>query len=214
MIKLADSFVLLADVVGSRSIADRAAFDKKLQAGLQAAAQMFQIAFEMPLQVWKGLDEVAAVLKTPVELYSIINVIQNAIAPEKFRFVLVRGSIDVVPQNGDVRQADGPVFHQAAAAIQQLKKEGLLFSCSTGDALWDSAFSTQLNLLLLVKEGWTERQRLVYNAYVSSGRQEEVAAELQVTQQTVSKTLQAIKAAQVQKLEAALQAWTKESLNG
>lgn len=214
MIKTNQSFVLLADVVNSRRIADRAAFDKKLQTVINAIGKTYESAFVLPLQVWKGLDELAAVLQSPDELYAVISVIQAAVAPEKFRFVLVKGAIDVVPQNKDVRGADGAAFHQAAEAMQGLKKEGLPFSCNTGNALWDKAYSTQLNLLLLLKGEWTERQYSIYEAYKKSGRQEEVAAALQVTQQTVSKTLQSIKAAQVQKLEAALQSWTKESLNG
>ncbi len=213
MDKLVRSYVLLTDVVGSRKIADRTFFDKKLQAALQQANQMFEKTFALSLQAWKGLDEVAAVLYSLTELYAVISVIQEAVAPQKFRFVLVKGSIDVVPDSKDVREADGAAFHQAAERMQLLKKEGLLFSCKTGNALWDLAYSTQLNLLLLLKDDWTERQRSIYTAYTKTGRQEEVAAELQVTQQTVSKTLQAIKAAQVQKLEAALQSWTKESLN-
>jgi len=209
-----ETFVLLADVVGSRRIADRQGFDKKLQAAIAEAGKTYKNAFTLPLQIWKGLDELAAVLSSPVELYRVINVIQAAVAPEKFRFVLVKGKIDVWPANGDVRQADGPAFHQAAEAMQALKKEGLPFSCNSGNEVWDKAYSTQLNLMLLLKEDWTERQRHMYEAYTKSGRQDEVAAALQVTQQTVSKTLQAIKATQVQKLEAALQSWTKESLNG
>ncbi|MGV3658364.1 MAG: SatD family protein [Chitinophagaceae bacterium] len=214
MEKLSRPYVLLADVVGSRRIEDRAAFDKKLQAALQQANQTFGNAFALPLQAWKGLDEVAAVLSSPTELYTVISVIQEAVAPQKFRFVLVRGNIDVVPASKDVREADGAAFHEAAEAMQHLKREGLLFSCQTGNALWDLAYSTQLNLLLLLKDDWTERQRSIYTAYTKMGRQEEVAAALQVTQQTVSKTLQAIKANPVQKLEAALKQWTKESLNG
>ena len=209
-----EAFVLLADVVNSRRISNRTAFDKKLQAAITEVGKTYQNAFVLPLQVWKGLDEVAAVLHSPTELYTVISVIQAAVVPEKFRFVLVKGEIDVVPQNKDVRSADGAAFHQAAEGMQTLKKEGLPFSCNTGSAMWDKAYSTQLNLLLLLKGAWTERQYSIYEAYKKSGRQEEVAAALQVTQQTVSKTLQAIKAAQVQKLEAALQSWTKESLNG
>jgi hypothetical protein len=206
-------FVLLADVVGSRSIPDRTAFDRQLTAGIGQVTKMFQNVFVLPLQVWKGLDEVAAVLAKMDELYRMISVIQDSVAPRQFRFVIVKGVIDVVPQNRDVRQADGPAFHKAAEAMQGLKREGLLVSCNTGNAIWDKAYSTQVNLLLLLKGDWTGRQRAIYTAYVESGRQEAAAATLQVTQQTVSKTLQAIKAAQVQKLETALDTWTKESLN-
>lgn len=214
MNKSIEGYVLLADVVGSRNIPARTHFDHQLSAAIEEVTKMFQNTFVLPLQVWKGLDEVAAVLATPDELYRIISVIQDKVAPQKFRFVLVKGRIDVVPQNNDVRQADGPAFHQAAESMQALKKEGLLASCNTGNALWDKAYSTQVNLLLLLKDDWTERQRHIYTTYVATGRQEAVAEAAQVTQQTVSKTLQAIKATQVQKLETALNTWTKESLNG
>lgn len=214
MSKQANFFVLLGDVVDSRKIEDRTGFDQKLGDALVTVKEMFTNAFVLPLQIWKGLDEIAAVLATPYELYPLLSVIQDRVAPQKFRFVIAEGSIDVMPENGDVRQADGNAFHKAAEAMQGLKKEGLLFSCKSGNPLWDNAYNTQVNLLLMLREGWTERQRSIYAAYIKSGRQEEVAETLQVTQQTVSKTLQAIKAAQVQKLEAALQHWTKESLNG
>jgi DNA-directed RNA polymerase specialized sigma subunit len=118
-----------------------------------------------------------------------------------------------VPEDKDVRNADGAVFHTAAAQMLQLKKDALLFSCHTGNDIRDKALMTQVNLLMLTKEDWTERQRNIFMKYAKSGRQEEVAQGLKVTQQTVSKALKAIKAVQVQKLEQALNEWCLATLN-
>ncbi len=208
-----NAYVLLADVVGSRHIQQRQSFDAQIESAMAKAMQAFADVFEMPLQTWKGLDEIAAVIKKPCQLYPVMNLLQDAIAPQKLRFVLVQGDIDVVPEDKDVRHADGSVFHQAAALMLQLKKEALLFSCQTRNAVWDKALMTQVNLLMLLKEDWTERQRKTFNAYFKSGRQEEVAQQLNITQQTVSKTLKAIKAVQVQRLEQALQDWCLATLN-
>jgi hypothetical protein len=207
------TYVLLADVVGSRRIQQRQSFDARLEAGMQKVAHGYAAAFEMPLRTWKGLDEIAAVVKSPLLLYTIMNELQDAAAPEKLRFVLVQGEIDVVPEDNDVRHADGNVFHQAAALMQQLKKDALLFSCQTLDPVWDKAMMTQVNLLMMIKEDWTERQRKIFIEYGKSDRQEEVAQQLHITQQTVSKALKAVKAVQVQKLEQALQEWCLATLN-
>jgi hypothetical protein len=213
MKKTVNRVVILGDVVRSRQIRARKKFESRLAAAVQEAAQQYSDAFDLPLKTWKGLDEIAAVLKKPAVLYPIINGIQNAIAPERMRFVMVRDAVDIVPANRDVTQADGPAFHRAAALMTTLKAKGLLFEAETGDAVQDKALNSQMNLLLLLKQDWTEKQRQIYNNYLKTGRQEEVARQLKVTQQSVSKTLKAIHAFQVQQLEAQFLSWCAETMN-
>src|SRR5215218_3455983 len=136
-------YVLLSDVVGSRKIKDRKGFEKKLAATLQKVQQQYAGVFEMPIQVWKGLDETAAMVKAPWQLYPVMDRIDEGLAPYKMRFVVVKGSVDVLPQNGDISKADGEVFHMAAARMLDLKKQGLKFSCATGDDAFDKAWQGQ-----------------------------------------------------------------------
>lgn len=205
-------YVLLSDVVGSRKIKDRKGFEKKLSETLQKIQQQYADVFEMPIQVWKGLDETAAMLKQPWRLYEVMDAIDERLLPYKMRFVLVKGGIDVMPQR-DISKADGEVFHLAAARMLELKREGLKFNCHTGNEAFDAAWGGQINLLWLVKQGWTERQRSVYRLYCETGLQGEVAKRLKISQQNVSKTLKSIAAAQVQALEKTLAGWTENSLN-
>ena len=205
-------YVLLSDVVGSRKIKDRKVFEKKLNETLQQVQQQYAEVFEMPIQVWKGLDETAAMLKEPWRLYELMDRIDAGIAPFTMRFVLVKGTVDIVPQNGIISNADGEVFHRAAAQMQVLKKEGLKCSCLTGKETFDKPWQGQINLLWLIKEKWTERQRSVYRLYNQTGLQEEVAKQLHISQQQVSKTLKSIAATQVQALEKTLADWTESEL--
>jgi predicted DNA-binding protein YlxM (UPF0122 family) len=202
-------YVLLSDVVGSRMIKDRKGFEKKLSETVQQVQQEYADVFEMPIQVWKGLDETAALIQQPWMLYNVMDRIDECIAPFKMRFVLVKGVIDVLPQQNDISKADGEAFHIAAAQMVALKKDGLKFNSSTGNDRFDKAWQGQINLLWLVKMGWTERQRSVYRLYNKTGLQEEVAKTLHISQQNVSKTLKSITAAQVQALEKNLAVWTE-----
>jgi hypothetical protein len=212
MKKSSAKYVLLSDVAGSRQIKDRRNFEKNLGHTLQQVQQQYAGVFEMPIQVWKGLDETAAMLRVPWQLYEVMDRIDEGIAPYKMRFVVVKGSVDVMPQNDDISKADGEAFHTAAAKMLELKKAGLKFSCHTGNDVFDTAWQTQINLLWLVKRDWTSGQRTIYKLYQETELQDVVAKLLNVSQQNVSKTLKSIAATQVQALEAALKDWTEKGL--
>jgi transcriptional regulator len=205
-------FVLLSDVVGSRNITDRRKFEKKLSATLQKVQQQYEGVFEVPVQVWKGLDETAAIIKAPWQLYDVMDAIDEGLHPHYMRFVLVKGSVDVLPKNGDVSKADGEAFHKAAELMVSLKQSGLKFSCTTQQPATDMAWQAQVNLLWLVKQRWTDRQRNIYRLYNQTGLQEAVAKQLKIVQQTVSKTLKSISAAEVQQLENMLRTWAEMQL--
>ena len=204
-------YVLLSDVVASRKIKDRKGFEKKLAATLQKVQQQYARVFEMPIQVWKGLDETAAMVKEPWQLYPVLDKIDEGLWPYKMRFVVIRGVVDVLPQNGDISKADGEAFHVAAAQMLELKRAGLKFRCQTGNEAFDKAWQGQLNLLWLVKEPG-RNGRAGYRMYCQTGVQEEVARRLKITQQNVSKTLKSIAATQVQALENNLAGWTEQEL--
>lgn len=207
MKRAAEFYVVLTDVVASRQIGDRQTFNLLFEQALEKINRELASHLELPMQGWKGLDEMAALIKSPVCLYKLIDMLNTMLAPQQTRLVVVKGEVDVAAGSGNITRADGPAFHQAAALMQELKKDGLLLSCKTGDAETDRLLQLNINALQLLKSGWTSRQRLVYDAYKASGNQEAVATALGITQQTVSKTLKAINAAQVQLLENSLQQW-------
>lgn len=212
MKKTALKYVLLSDVAGSRHIADRKKFEKGLAATLQEVSDQYRSVFETPVQVWKGLDETAALVKEPWRLHEVMAAIDEGLAPHTMRFVLVEGAVDVLPQNGDVAKADGEAFHTAAERMQALKRSGLKFGCRTQNPATDAAWEAQVNALWLIKSRWTKRQQSVYRLYCQTGLQDAVAKQLKIAQQSVSKTLKSISAAQVRQLEELLSVWAGSQL--
>ena len=201
-------YVLLGDVVNSRGIKDRQRFEKRLRIALDKIMRIYGKSFRVPVKNWKGIDEVAAVLNKAGDVYRIMDTMNDALVPEKIRFVLVKGELDVIPKNKDVSQLDGQVFHVAASLMATIKKEKRLFLCDTGNPLADMALDTQINALFLLKTSWTQKQRNIFNMYFKIGSQDSVAKKLKVTQQSVSKTLNAIAAIQVAALEDKVTNWT------
>jgi hypothetical protein len=200
-------WVLLTDVVGSRKIKDRTAFEKVFVQAIAEANRVFEADLILPVKGWKGLDEQAAMIGDPKCLYRLADFLNGMMAPVQLRLSIVRHEVDVLPADGDIRSADGPAFHEAAAQMLQLKEKGLLFGILSGDGEKDEPLAVSINLLLLQKEGWTRRQRDIYTAYCQTGNQEAVAKKLSVSQQAISKALKTIKGSQVQLLEDSLQQW-------
>jgi hypothetical protein len=199
-------YLLLGDVVNSRHINERQEFEKKLSDVLRQAESLFKDALELPFARWKGLDEVAVIIK-PSGAYAIIDYINYGIYPQRMRFVMVKGIIEKLPGITAIAEMDGPVFQEAVAQMSILKKEMLLFKQVSGDAVLDMAFNNQVNLLQLLKDKWTEKQRQLYTAYAAGKTQEVIAELINITQQTVSKALKSVDAAQILIIEQALQQW-------
>jgi hypothetical protein len=142
-------------------------------------------------------------------LYEIMTSIHDAIAPQQMRFVLVKGVVDI--SAADVTKADSPAFHVASGMMMDLKKSGLWFDCNTGleeEKIW----KREVNLLMLLKKDWTEQQRNIYAQYIQTGTQEAVARKMKISQQSVSKALKSIAAAQVQLIEREMNEWTRTGL--
>jgi SatD family (SatD) len=208
MIVRSQKYLLLGDVVNSRHIAKRKPFEKKLAAVLNKVAIDYKKYMEAPLTNWKGIDEVAAIIK-PAAVYGIINEINNDIYPQRMRFVLIKGFIDIAPGLTDITKMDGVIFHEAVNSMNVLKKEKNMFKQVSGNAAFDTAFNNQVNLLMLMKKRWTEKQHHLYAAYALGNTQEEIARKMKITQQTVSKTLKSIDAEPVLELEKSMQQWNE-----
>ena len=200
-------YMLLGDVINSRGIKNRKQFEKKFQSAVQYVVDTHADLFTMPVKQWKGIDEIAALLKKPATIYQVITVINERLDPEMMRFVLATGEADILPKGKDISNLDGPVFHDAANHMMEIKKEKWHFGIAGDVSQEAKAMHTQINCLLLLRASWTETQRKIFYAYAETRNQEKTAKKLKITQQSVSKTLRLISAAQVLELEHQLIEW-------
>jgi SatD family (SatD) len=201
-------YLLLGDVINSRHIKNRQAFKIKLTRALQYVSTTIPQAFAKPLQSWKGVDEVAAIITNPSFAYNIINEINNIIAPVTMRFVLSEGEADIkAGAQGGITEMDGKIFHDAASKMTELKQEGWLFAATGNNNNTMLAFSNWVNALVIIKQRWTNTQKKIFEKYKAEKNQEAIAKALKITQQSVSKTLTVIEAKKVMALEDNLNQW-------
>jgi len=77
------------------------------------------------------------------------------------RFVLVLDHIDIGAESREVSIMDGPAFHRASDLIKDLKGSRLIFKMSTGDEILDKTAAGEINLIFLLKNDWSLRQRRI-----------------------------------------------------
>ena len=201
--------VVLTDIVDSRKITNRQAFRRVLNRAILRVNRMYVHAFIAPIKIQKGIDELAMVIKPQYQhtIYTIINELNNTVAPVDMRYAIVRGKIDTGFTQHDVSKMDGDAFHKAAAGIALLKENELTIYIKTDNTYFDTHFQAQANLLQILKNTWTIKQRKIYTLYKQLNNQHKVAQKMNVSQQTISKVLHSIQAKQVLQVEQNFEYW-------
>jgi len=180
--------VLLGDVVASRTITNRAAFQRTLlEAGREVNERYPDIY--AGFKILKGVDEFGCALATITDSYRLITTLLARLYPNAARFVLVYDYVDTGLKTRDVSIMDGPAFHKASEMLLSLKKSKLLFDMSVQDEVLDASLFGLINLILITKNTWSPRQFQIVEEYRKHKLQAEIAADLGISQQAVSKTL-------------------------
>lgn len=190
----------------SRKMQDRLAFQEKLLLACHEANRKYSYDIHTGFKIIKGVDEIGCVFENITSLYKCISVIWNHIYPQRMRFACILDVVDVEPSKKDISRLDGPAFHRAAQAIEDLrKKPSLLFYMDLGQPVLDTAISGQINLMLLLREHWSEIQLQQILEYQRTNSQKEVAEKLDVTPQAVSQSIKAAKWLEMEKIEENMQ---------
>ncbi|WP_290815318.1 SatD family protein [Halovivax sp.] len=196
-------YVVLGDVVGSREIDDREAFRETFADARRRIADEYADDVAAGPSVLKGIDEMAAVLTSLETFYDVVLVLHDALYPHGIRLAVASGEIEV-GGNGDVAHMDGEAFHRATELLESIEADDLRVGLDTGADPLDTAVADEINLLVHLRESWTDRQRDVVGRYERAGTQRAVAEELAVSQQAVSNVLQGASWPLVETVEARL----------
>jgi predicted XRE-type DNA-binding protein len=164
-------------------------FQKRLEETCKKINSVYAGNIYADFKILKGIDEIAGVLSTMSKSYEIITTILEQLHPNLMRFVLVLGYVETSIETMDVARMDGPAFHKASDIMGTLKKSKLMFEMSVGDKVVDTAIAGEINLILLLKKNWSAKQHWIVMEYEKTKNQYEIAKNLGITQQAVSKTL-------------------------
>lgn len=185
--------VILGDVIESRAATDRTAVGDALATGIDEANTVATDALHAPFTVLKGVDELGGVLTDPSPTYAAITAIVEALHPHEIRFGIAWDTVDIATDSDDVATMDGPAFHRADELLATVTDTDRYVGIDLAP-ITTPPTSTLLggycDLLSLWKAAWTPRQCDVVSAYRNAETMQAVADDLDVTVNTISKTLQ------------------------
>lgn len=199
-------YALIADLVNSRRVKDRQGLALRLQVALQAIRSSFVDEWLVPITNAKGIDELSAALVRPDRAFDIATALNELVWPEKFRWALGAGTIDIGLESGDAGDLDGTAFHSAADALRRAKIQKMLFSLSLPGldkgsvALIEAAALAHAECM----ERWSQRQREFVRAARGHPTQLAVAEHFGVSAQTVSQSLLRAGFGTMQRIEEAI----------
>ncbi len=182
-------YVLLTDVISSRTIQDSKYFQSKINSVTQEINSIYSKSLYSRFKGIKGVDEFGCILRNIAPLYKIVKTISDHISPVSMRFAVVYEQVNELDISSDITKMTGPAFHMAYESINQLKKKNTVFRLQGKDMLLDTAISSQMNLLYVIKQGYSLRQRQIIRNYEIFKNQKSAAEKLRISQQTVSKAL-------------------------
>lgn len=178
--------VVLADVVDSRKIEDRDAFENRLREAISTVNGNYREHIQADFNILKGIDEFGGIITSISPIADIQKTFSRALYPEQFRMVAVVGEIDVNEFSEYVSQMDGPVFARGDTALREIEESGYQFRLSSNRPYFDELVSNYICLLEIIREDWGETAMNVVSEYERADNQSEVAENLDISPQTVS----------------------------
>jgi len=188
--------VLMADLVDSKQVAQRKAFEKKLRTLVREINKDPTVRIE----ITQGIDLVVGVMPSLQSAWQVAECLTMGVFPEAFRFGIGVGEIDIAGDGDDINAMDGTAFHAAAAAVAEAEESGTPFRLRLAEGAQpkqDKArfaaeiqlVEANLSLMQTIRSQWTERGAQIVSLYEKLGTQQATAKRLKISQQAVSKVL-------------------------
>lgn len=180
--------VIVGDVVRSSQVVDRVKYWKKMQKVVNQINNKHKEFFHAPLMIIKG-DEITGVLRNLKYSYTIVRDFQEAFSPYIMRFVCVYGQIDIAIETRNASLMDGQAFWDADKYLEIIKNKRLYFYFDFGNKLIDETLTSMANLIAILKNKWSQKEREIISQYEKFNNQEIVAKKYKISQQSVSNAL-------------------------
>jgi hypothetical protein len=200
------------DMVRSRKAPQRPALAKRLDAALRELGRYFAEDWIAPLKVTRGIDELSGVLRSTERAFDVAARLNRLVWPQRFRFGVAQGEIDIGLETKDAGAMDGPAFHEAAKELDRAHKEGLplavnLVGWTPGEIRVLEALARTHSVIV---GRWSRAQWIAVCETETVGTQSRAASRLQITQQAVSEALKSASWKEVAVAEEAARRWLGE----
>ncbi len=178
---------VIADIRGSRQLADRQAVQDRVRAALADLERRFAADLAAGFAITTG-DEFQVLLADPAAGVPVLIACDDALAGLPLRYGLGWGTLATRLEERAVGM-DGPCFHAARAAIEWAAEHERWAAVRGLDPDAEAALDGILGLLGAVRAGWTARQAETVARRREVPTQRALASALGVDPSTVSKQL-------------------------
>lgn len=180
---------VIADVVASKGVAQRPLFQRRLAKALAQTSREAG-ALASPYTITLG-DEFQAVYRTADTLFSDVFTIMAEIHPVRARFALGVGELATRINPEQALGMDGPVFHQARAALTGLKEDGgLLRIAGANEESWRLG-NRALNLVSHQAQGWAGNRLQILAGLLRDRPVREIEQGMKISRVAVYKNIRA-----------------------
>ena len=189
---------VIGDIKDSRKLENRKEVQKRLQKVLDRLNRKYEEDIVSSYLITLG-DEFQGLLCSGKNILNMINEIKMEMYPVRLRFGIGFGTITTDIRREMALGADGPGYYRAREAVEVLKEReeknrpvpaDLCLKMEEEDGDKEVLLNTVFDLLYVVEEGWTERQReIIWDMLVYGDGQQNTAARLSISQPTVQKAL-------------------------
>ena len=182
--------VLIGDIVSSREIPDRDAFQQKLFSVLAGINASNNVNRRSPFTITLG-DEFQAVYDRTTDIFLNIITIFRGLYPQRVRFSLGVGAIETRINPEQAIGMDGPAFYLARRGIETIKKSPILIHVNgLGES---NASLVNLGLSFVSREmgSWRLGRFMILERLLAGFSVKEIAKEDDVSVQSIYKTIEA-----------------------
>ncbi|MCB0284469.1 MAG: hypothetical protein KDF60_17930 [Calditrichaeota bacterium] len=180
--------VIIGDIVKSREIQDRQKFQQRFKDALKDTSAIFDSQAIVSQFVVTIGDEFQGILKQADKIFHFINALEDRLSPLNFRYGLGMGTISTTINKEAAIGMDGPAFYNARTSLETAKKDNLFYCFKSGSDK-DDTLNMLLSWLSREKEKWPLKKRKIIGLADAGKTQKQIAADLNITQPAVSKTL-------------------------
>lgn len=149
---------------------------------------LYNNKLEVPFTIYSG-DSFGAVCKDVISAIEQILKMQEIQQYYKSRYVLIEGEISYGIDKRNFLTMEGPALWKSEDELIRIKKRKLLFNSSLENDLLALSINTIMNLILTIKDDWNEQEWTVYRNYTAEARQQDIAQQMGISQQYVSKII-------------------------
>jgi hypothetical protein len=191
---------VIADIVRSRTITDRGAFQKRLARAITSINKSFAQTIASKFVLTVG-DEFQGLLKSEGQIVEILASLRSGIHPVELRFGIGVGRIST-PLRPEALGMDGVCFHNAREALERAATRGTPVEVEAGRL--QEPFSIYALLYGALRGRWTQRQRQVIDLAMSGMEGKKIATRLSISPPAVT---QHLGAASWKEIEEATRTW-------